>query len=287
VLAAALLESTRRKTMNEQNLSWLVGLRDWDFVLFMAGDSAVRISTLLKVLMALLLLIAFTRWLRGRTVSALSRTPLEAGTRVAVATLLQYALLVLGVSLIMQNVGLKLSAFGVLAGAFGVGLGFGLQNVISNFVSGLIVMIERPVRVGDRIEISGIEGDVVAINARSTVLRTPRGAAAIIPNQKFVTESVRNWAQGEGVSPLHLSFKLAQDQDPEAAIAALREATAAIGPALDPRRPEVFLSAMDAAGVTVEVLAWVQADATERPRLQSALLREVQRRVRTGALRLG
>lgn len=262
-------------------------LRRFDITLFTLGDTTVQVSTIAKALFALLLLIWITRWLRRRTVSVLSRSPLDIGTRMTIATMLQYVLLVFGFSMIMQNVGLKLSALSVLAGAIGVGLGFGLQNIVSNFVSGLIVMFERPVKIGDRVDIAGIEGDVIAINARSTWLRTARGALAIVPNQKFITETVRNFAgEHEGVSALQLSIKLPAAQDPDKGIAAMREVIATLGDALGRREPEVNVTGVDAGGTTIEGVAWVRGDVTERARLQSRLLVELRRRVQSGSLTL-
>lgn len=266
---------------------FLDSLRRFDITLFTLRDATVQVSTIAKALLALLLLIWVTRWLRGRTVVVLSRSPLDIGTRMTVATMLQYVLLVFGISLIMQNVGLKLSALSVLAGAIGVGLGFGLQNIVSNFVSGLIVMFERPVKIGDRVDIAGIEGDVIAINARSTWLRTPRGAVAIVPNQKFITETVRNFAgEHEGVSALQLSIKLPATEDPEKGLAAMREVIQTLGDTVGRRAPEINVTGVDAAGTTIEGVAWVYGDVTERARLQSRLLMELRRRVQAGALTL-
>jgi small-conductance mechanosensitive channel len=262
-------------------------LKRFDITLFTLADTTVQLSTILKALLALLLLIAVTRWVRTRTVTLLSRSPLDIGTRMTVATMLQYVLLVFGISLIMQNVGLKLSALSVLAGAIGVGLGFGLQNIVSNFVSGLIVMFERPVKIGDRVDIAGIEGDVIAINARSTRLRTARGAVAIVPNQKFITETVRNFAgEHEGISAVQFSIKLPAAEDPDRGIAAMREVIQTLGDALGRREPEVNVTAVDAGGTTVEGVAWVRGDVAERARLQSRLLVELRLRVQRGALTL-
>lgn len=263
---------------------WIVAMSRWDISLFTLDQTAVRVSTILKTLLALVILVAITRWLRNRVVKLLQHSPLDVGTRMTIATMLQYVLLIFGISLIMQNVGLKLSALSVLAGAIGVGLGFGLQNIVSNFVSGLIVMFERPVKIGDRIEIGGIEGDVVAINARSTVLRTVRGAAAIVPNQKFITETVRNFASGDGVSALQLTFKLANSQDPEQGLRVVRESLDAIRDSLAPREPEVNITGMDAGGMTIETVAWVRGDVSQRGQLQSRLLVEIRRRTHAGEL---
>jgi small-conductance mechanosensitive channel len=265
---------------------WVLAMSQWDISLFTLDQTSVRVSTILKTLLALAILIWVTRWLRSHLVKWLERSPLDVGTRMTIATMVQYVLLIFGISMIMQNVGLKLSALSVLAGAIGVGLGFGLQNIVSNFVSGLIVMFERPVKIGDRIEIGGIEGDVMAINARSTVLRTVRDAAAIVPNQKFITETVRNFATGDGISALQLTFKLSKDQDPEEGLKVISASLDAIKDALAPREPEVNIVGMDAGGVTIEVVAWVRGDVARRGKLQSQLLIEVRRRTHAGELTL-
>ena len=262
-------------------------IRRFDITLFTLGDATVQVSTIAKALLALLLLIWITRWLRGRTVALLSRSPLDIGTRMTIATMMQYVLLVFGISMIMQNVGLKLSALSVLAGAIGVGLGFGLQNIVSNFVSGLIVMFERPVKIGDRVDIAGIEGDVIAINARSTWLRTARGAVAIVPNQKFITETVRNFAgEHEGISAVQVAIKVPATQDPEAAIEVMKDVIGTLGDRLGAREPEVNITAVDSGGTTIEGVAWVRGDVSDRARLQSRWLAELRRRVQGGALKL-
>jgi small-conductance mechanosensitive channel len=133
----------------------------------------------------------FTRWMVD---SFLARRNLDVGVRQAVGTLVRYAITTLGVVVILQAVGIDLSAFTVLAGALGVGLGFGLQNIASNFVSGLIILFERPIKVGDRIEIGGVTGEVRRIGARATTLVTEDNIAVIVPNLQFISERVTNWS---------------------------------------------------------------------------------------------
>jgi len=147
----------------------------------------------LVVLLAVLVYFTrrFTRWLVD---SFLARRNLDIGVRQAVGTLLRYAIMTLGVVVILQAVGIDLSAFTVLAGALGVGLGFGLQNVASNFVSGLIIMFERPIKVGDRIEVGTVSGEVRRIGARSTTVVTEENIAVIVPNSQFISEPVTNWS---------------------------------------------------------------------------------------------
>lgn len=100
----------------------------------------------------------------------------------------------IGLLIIVQSVGINLTSLTVLAGAIGIGVGFGLQNVASNFISGLIILLERPIQVGDRIEVGDVDGKVMSIGARSTVVRTNDNITIIVPNSKFIEEAVINWS---------------------------------------------------------------------------------------------
>lgn len=251
-----------------------------DFVLFTIGDNRITVASLLVFLIAVLLLLTLSRlvqrWFIGRL---LRRSHLERATQETIGTLLHYAILVIGFAVIMQNAGIDLSAFSVLAGAFGVGVGFGLQNIFSNVISGVIIMLERPVRIGDRIEIGGMEGDVVAIKARSTLLRTGRGALVIVPNQKFITEYVRNWESRADLTSLQIPVKVARGVDP---LAAREEIAAALAGrsdiAADPP-PQVYFTAADAAGYLYDVQVWLAGDPVHRAAVMSALLAAIQRRL--------
>jgi small-conductance mechanosensitive channel len=127
------------------------------------------------------------RLLRDRL---LVRTRLDVGLREAVARLTGYVVLALGIMMSLQTLGIEMSSLNVLAGALGVGLGFGLRNVVENFVSGLIILGERPIQIGDRIEVGSSAGRVTATRARSTTLRTNDDIAIIIPNSELVTGKV-------------------------------------------------------------------------------------------------
>lgn len=124
----------------------------------------------------------------------LGKTQLDLGARIAIGTIVRYVALLLGFLIIIQSVGIDLTTLNVLAGAIGIGVGFGLQNVASNFISGLIILFERPVKVGDRIEVGEVNGKVIGIGARSTTVRTNDNITIIVPNSKFIEENVVNWS---------------------------------------------------------------------------------------------
>ena len=175
-------------------LHWLEELKKFlDFELFKAGATVFSLWTILYLLLFLFLLFYLSgkmkKWLVEKAL-----TKMRLGARQALASIIRYAVIAIGVLIILQTAGINLTTFQVLAGAIGIGVGFGLQNIVSNFVSGLIILFERPIQIGDRIEVGNVEGDVVAINARSTTVVTNDNIAIIVPNTKFISENVVNWS---------------------------------------------------------------------------------------------
>jgi small-conductance mechanosensitive channel len=124
-------------------------------------------------------------------------------------------LLALGALVILQAAGIDLTSLNVLVGAIGVGLGFGLRAVTSNFFSGPIILFERPIKIGQRIEIAGGVGQVREIAARATTRVTDENVAVIVPNSQFISERVTNWSRPDGLTAYVLSFHVAHASDPE------------------------------------------------------------------------
>jgi small-conductance mechanosensitive channel len=113
----------------------------------------------------------------------------------------------------MQSRGVDLTTLNVLAGAVGIGVGFGLQNIISNFISGLIILLERPIKIGDRVEVGNVVGDVREINARSTTVVSNDNIAIIVPNEKFISENVTNWSYNDRVVRFRIKVGVAYGCD--------------------------------------------------------------------------
>src|SRR5213075_3228710 len=111
---------------------------------------------------------------------------LERSLQYAIAQIVSNIVLIIGIFIVLDNAGIHLGALTVFAGAVVVGVGFGLKNIASNFISGLLILAERPITIGDRIEVAGIVGQVKQIRARSTVIMTNDGIAMIVPNEKFI-----------------------------------------------------------------------------------------------------
>ncbi len=161
----------------------------------MLGGTEITPLSILYLVVLTFLLFWGSKRLRNIFVERiLGKTQLDLGARVAIGTIMRYITLLLGFLIIIQSVGIDLTTLNVLAGAIGIGVGFGLQNVASNFISGLIILFERPVKAGDRIEVDGVDGKVIGIGARSTTVRTNDNITIIVPNSKFIEENVINWS---------------------------------------------------------------------------------------------
>jgi small-conductance mechanosensitive channel len=162
------------------------------------GDTSISLGGLVYFASVVLALVFVSNRLKKTLVrTVLARTSMDLGSRQAVGTIFQYSAILLGLLIIVQTAGIDLTTLNVVAGALGVGLGFGLQNVASNFISGLIILFERPIKLGDRIVVGDIEGDVVEIRARSTTVLTNDNIAIIVPNSKFISENVINWSYND------------------------------------------------------------------------------------------
>ncbi len=165
-----------------------------NFPLLKLGETEITLWTLVYFLVLLLLLFYLTGKVKKLLLArVLVHTGIDVGARQAIASLMRYVLMFIGLLIIVQAVGINLTTLNVIAGAVGIGIGFGLQNIASNFISGLIILFERPIKVGDRIVVGDVEGDVVEIGARSTTVVTNNNIAIIVPNSIFIAEPVINW----------------------------------------------------------------------------------------------
>ena len=153
-----------------------------------------------------------TRWLVD---TVLARRGVDVGLREALGAIARYLIMTLGTLVILQSAGIDLTSLNVLVGAIGVGLGFGLQNITSNFFSGLILLLERPLTIGDRVEIGGLAGEVREIGARATTLVTDENVAVIVPNSQFISERVTNWSRPARLTAYILPFHVAHSSNPE------------------------------------------------------------------------
>ncbi|PIQ37960.1 MAG: mechanosensitive ion channel protein MscS [Lysobacterales bacterium CG17_big_fil_post_rev_8_21_14_2_50_64_11] len=196
----------------------------------------------------------------------------ESNLRPAIYTVsrITYYLLVLaGLMVALSLLGIPVSRFAVFAGAIGVGLGFGLQAIFSNFISGLILLFDGSLKVGDFVELeSGVTGEVSDINIRATRITTNDNIEILVPNAEFVTGRVVNWTHHEASRRLRISFGVAYGCDKERVKQAALEAAAEVPATLTtdgPRAPDVWLVEFGDSALIFELVVWLTADATKRP----------------------
>src|SRR5438094_2058150 len=231
--------------------------------------SLVQIFLLVALLVAVFWLSSGTkRFLFNRL---LAQSGLDRALQYAIAQIIANIVLVVGIFFVLENTGIHLAALAVFAGAVGVGVGFGLQNIASNFISGLVILAERPITIGDRVEVAGILGRVRQIRARSTVIVTNDNIAIIVPNSKFIDSPVTNWQYGDPTVRFRLPVGVAYGSDVnkvrEALIAAAREHSATLN---DPE-PAAFLEKFGDSTIDFELVAWTQEMSYKPRRFRSDL----------------
>jgi small-conductance mechanosensitive channel len=185
-----------------------------------------------------------------------ARVSLGRGVALALSSLVHYAILLVGFLVGLGALGIDLTRITILAGALGVGVGFGLQNVVNNFVSGLILLFERPIQVGDSVQLGTLTGEVKRIGIRSSTVRTFEGAEVIVPNASLVSDQVTNWTLSDRMRRIDLDIGIAYGTDPQRVIDLLNE-VARSNPGVLPDPPPIvlFLGFGDSA-LNFQIRAW-------------------------------
>ena len=178
------------------------------------------------------------------------------GIPYAISTILHYLVLLLGFFIALGALGIDLTKVTLLAGAFTVGIGFGLQNVINNFVSGLILLFERPIKVGDVIEAGGNVGEVSRIGIRASIIRTADGSEVIVPNGSLISSQVTNWTFSDRQRAVEISVNVAGGADPQRVVELLKRTAAAQSGVSKEPSPQVYVTNFTAGSVTFQLRAW-------------------------------
>ncbi len=224
---------------------------------FTVGGLPITPVFLIKTFVFLTLLRMFSgmvrRFLEHRV---LVRTSLNAGQQYAFAQIVAYLVFLFGLMIGLQWAGVNMSSLVILGGALGIGIGFGLQNIANNFVSGIVLLMERPIQVGDRVEVGNTNGDVVRIAARSTWIRTNDNVVMIIPNSEFINSHVTNWTANDRqvrfAVPLGVSYK----SDPEVVRDVLMEVADKHPDVLTIPEPEVVFTGFGDSSLNFVLHVW-------------------------------
>ncbi|MBT1075700.1 mechanosensitive ion channel family protein [Geobacter grbiciae] len=221
------------------------------------GSTPVTLWTIIQLVVLVGLLFYLSGKLRGWIVDQfLTRTRMELGTRQATGSIIRYTIIAIGFIIILQTAGIDLTTLNVLAGAVGIGVGFGLQNIVNNLVCGILILFERPIKVGDRIVVGNVEGDVVHIGGRSTTVVTNDNITIIVPNSKFITENVVNWSHNERKVRFRIPVSVAYESDVQQVERLLLDVAAANPDVLEKPAPGVRLMEFGDNGLNFELRVW-------------------------------
>ncbi len=206
--------------------------------------------------LAAYLLSAFIRFVLEEDIYP--RTGIGTGLSYAISSLLNYAILAIGFVVALGVLGLDMTKMTVLAGAFGVGIGFGLQSVVNNFVSGLILLFERPIHVGDTVQVGNLQGRVRRIGIRASIVRTTQGAEIIVPNAQLITEQVTNWTLSDQLRRVDLPVGVNYGAAPIKVIELLEGVAKAHPQVLQNPAPRCLFMSYGDSSINFELRAWTE-----------------------------
>ncbi len=241
-----------------------------DVTLFSISETPVTGGDILRVLLILTVAFLLSRGIRH----AIRRfgDSESAGTQASLYTvgrLSHYAIIIFGLFIALSSIGLDFSNLALVAGALSVGIGFGLQSIVNNFVSGLIILFEHSLRVGDYVELdTGLTGTVKSINVRSTLINTNDNIDIVVPNSEFVTTRLTNWTLGERILRVRIPFGVAYGSDKELVKKAALEAAAEVHYTLTNmkgREPDIWLVEFGDNSLNFLMLVWVNRQGARRP----------------------
>ena len=226
---------------------------------FVIGESNVSIIKIGEFAVVVAMVVLGSRAVAAFLSSRLlARTRIDPGLQYAISRLTYYLLLVLGLLIALQTSGIEVGSLTVVLGALGVGVGFGLQTIVNNAVSGLILLVERPIQVGDWIEVNGIGGRVARIGARSTTIVSSDNIAMIVPNSELVTQRVVNWSYGDPTVRFRIPVGVAYGSDLDEVRRALLAVAASHPSVLQHPAPTVFFAGFGDSALNLELAVWAR-----------------------------
>jgi len=258
-----------------------------DFPLIHFGESQLTFWSIIVFFVFLTLLLMITskikKWIVFR---ALAKSNLDAGARYAIGSIVRYIAIAVGFVIILQTAGIDLSALTILLGSLSIGIGLGLQNITNNFVSGLIILIERPIKVGDRIEIGNLNGDVVQISARSTRIITNDNVAVIVPNSELISSPVVNWSYPTKSVRFNIPVGVSYDSDPEMIKQLLVEIAGSHPGVLQSQPPDVLFDSFGENTLNFILRVWTEQYLTKPGVLRSELYYEISKKFKEKGIQI-
>ncbi|MEQ9008660.1 MAG: mechanosensitive ion channel [Ekhidna sp.] len=190
---------------------------------------------------------------------------MEKGARNSIGLITRVMIMFIGSIFIIQSAGIDMSSLSLLAGALGVGIGFGLQNITDNFISGIIILFEKPIKVGDRIVVGDTEGDVINISVRATTILTNENVSIIVPNSEFISSRVINWSHNDRNIRFDIPVGVCYKEDPEEVKDVLLKVADENEHALKHPAPHVFFDEFGDSSLNFTLASWTSTH-TDKPR---------------------
>tara|TARA_B110000967_G_scaffold192418_1_gene219042 strand:- start:727 stop:1572 length:846 start_codon:yes stop_codon:yes gene_type:complete len=266
-------------------------LQDWlSITLLTLGDFSLRIADIASALGILLLGALLLRVVNKASSAAARRSGAHDQNIYIVQRVLKYIVYSVAILLAFSTLGVSFDNLMLVAGALGVGIGFGLQSIVNNFVCGIIILFEKSLRIGDFVELpNGLLGEVREINIRSTLIRTLDNADILVPNADFVSNQVNNWTLNDDIRRFSIQFSVAYGSD----LASVREAglKAAEDVIITLHRndikPDVLITELGSSGVECTLTVWAKGEWVKRPGLvKSQYLTAIYNRLRESGIEI-
>jgi len=258
-------------------------LSQMNIVIFQAGNVVMTLGSLVASALVLTMGYWFARKIRIVIQKVLApRFNIDRSTAFALGTMAFYVMVILTTLCALDLLGFDISNLAIVAGALSVGIGLGLQSIANNFVSGLLLLFDRSIKVGDYIELSeGYRGSIEQIRVRSTIIRTNDDIEVIVPNSHFLSAPVINWTLSEASRRMHIPFGVGYGSDVDKLFDIIVELAHKLPDVkLDDaeRMPRLWFTEMGESSLNFELILWVKPPATMRPRgTTSAMLRAIHK----------
>ena len=244
-------------------------LQNWlSLPILVLGDYTLRIAGVASAIGILIISAIVQRGLSKASVAAAKRSGAHDQNIYIVQRMLKYIVYGVGLMLALSALGVSFNNLILVAGALGVGIGFGLQSIVNNFVCGIIILFEKSLRIGDFVELAdGLLGEVREINIRSTLLRTLDNADIIVPNADFISSQVNNWTLNDDIRRFSINFSVAYGSDLEQVREAGLKAAEEVSITLKREgiMPDVLVTELGSSGVECILTIWAQGEWVKRP----------------------
>ncbi len=275
----------------ERSISWLIWLAmvlwvtgllplvlaELDKISWTLGGSVISLRTMLEGMVTASAVLILSLWVSSALERRLLRKAVggELSLRKAISNATRALLMFIGLMLALKSVGIDLTALSVLGGAIGVGVGFGLQKLAANYVSGFVILAERSMRIGDVVRVDNFEGRISQINARYTVIRALTGRESIVPNELLLTQRVENLSLADNKLWQSTVVSVGYESDVEQVIALMHAAALAQDRVLKDPEPNAALSAFGSDGLEFTLGYWIADPENGLLNLRSLINREI------------